>query len=234
MSDNKYQREILSRCSFFPSGAKYSDLALKEIDDDLFNYHLQQLVKVGLLDKNDKIYTLTEKGKSYVTNIDEVSKEVPPKYKVSVYMCLINNDSILLHRRLKHPQFGYVGFPSGKIAYGERILDTAHREFQEETHLDADFQIIGNLRQIRRNVGGQVIEDGVFYVCFADKFTGNLQETFQEGENFWCIIDKVSKIEKIFKPSVEIIINECKKRLERTKESGYIFTYELEPAPEAY
>jgi ADP-ribose pyrophosphatase YjhB (NUDIX family) len=234
MSDNKYQREILSKCSFFPSGAKYSELAIKDIDDDLFNYHLQQLVKVGLLSKNDKIYILTEKGKSLVTNIDEVSKEVPPKYKVSVYMCVVNDDSILLHRRLKHPQFGYVGLPSGKIAYGERILDTANREFNEETHLDTTFQIIGNLRQIRRNASGQVIEDGVFYVCFANKFTGTLQESFQEGENFWCKINEVGKIEKLFKPSVEIIINEITKRLVGQKRLDDNFIYELEPEPEAY
>jgi ADP-ribose pyrophosphatase YjhB (NUDIX family) len=178
--ESEMQREILSKCRFWEKGARYSELRSEGVENDLFNYHLQQLVKNGWLKKEEGSYLLTVKGKRLVTNIDEEDKQNPPSFKVSVYMCAVDAPSgasqgkILLYRRLKHPQYGYVGLPSGKIRFWENILETAKREFKEETNLEAEFQVIGNLRQIRRNEKGEVREDGVFYVCFADSVKGEL------------------------------------------------------------
>lgn len=234
MIENSYQRLILSKCSFFKDGAKYSDLAIKEIENDLFNYHLQKLVKDGFLERKDRKYFLSQKGKSLVTNIDEISKHLATNYKVSVYMCALQGNKILLHKRLKHPQYGYVGFPSGKIKFGDEALSTAKREFKEETNLDADFKIIGNLRQIRKDKEGNVIEDGVFYICLATNISGELTTKFLEGENFWHDISKVSEIPKLFKPSVEIIVNEIQKRVDSLVSWEDKFVFELLPEPEEY
>ncbi|MFA6518074.1 MAG: NUDIX domain-containing protein [Candidatus Shapirobacteria bacterium] len=234
MIEHELQRTILNKIKFMVGGARYGELKLLDIENDLFNYHLQQLVKNEYLEKKDGKYWLTLKGKSLVTNIDDVTKTVFGGYKVSVYMCPVIDGKVLLYRRLKHPQYGYVGLTSGKIAFGERILETASRELLEETGLVADFEIIGNLRQIRKDGEGKVIEDGLFYVCFTDKVEGKLTEKGLEGEYFWTELDKVSAIEKIFKPSVEIIIKEVKLRLTVEVDWQTKFIYELEPAPEAY
>lgn len=232
--ESEIQREILTLIKFHQNGAKYSELKVEGIENDLFNYHLQQLVKNGFLAKEKNLYKLTEQGKSLVTNIDEIDKALPPNYKVSVYMCAVIHNKVLLTRRLKHPQYGYVGLPSGKIKYGERILDTAKREFEEETGLFADFKVIGNLRQIRRNRVGQMVEDGIFFVCYTDYVKGNLTEKSLEGEYFWEDIKTAINIEKIFKPSVEILLKEVEKRLVGETSWDTKFMYELEPEPEEY
>lgn len=235
MIDSKVQREILSNCSFFSEGAKYAEMKVADIDNDLYNYHLQHLVSKDYLVKDvENIYHLTEKGKSIVTNIHEDSHNVSTNYKVSVYMCAVKDGKILLHKRLKHPQYGYIGLPSGKIKYGERILYTARREFKEETELVADFKIIGNLHQIRRNEKGEVIEDGVFYVCYADEFEGTLLERQKEGENFWVELEKVSTLEKLFKPSLEFIVEKVMKRISGEISWDLKFIEEFEPEPEEY
>jgi len=95
------------KCKFFQNGARYSDINPKNIDDDLYNYHLQQLVVKGFLAKKSQLYSLTEKGKSIVTNIDEETKNINATFKVGVYLCLVNGEKILMHKRLKHPQYGY-------------------------------------------------------------------------------------------------------------------------------
>lgn len=234
MIKSKIQREILSNCKFWQTGAKYSQIKPENLDNDLFNYHLQQLVKKGYLKKENTLYCFTEKGKSIVTNIDNRAKNASSNFKVSVYLCPILNNKVLLHKRLKHPQYGYVGLIAGKIQYGESILDTARREFTEETGLKAKFEIIGNLRQIRKNPKGSVIEDGVFYICFTDKIKGKFKEKGKEGEYFWAELNKVSEIDKIFKPSLEIILDEVKKRLSGKISWDIKFIYELEPEPEDY
>ena len=233
--DSDIQKQILTQCKFLASGGKYSQLKSEtDIDNDLFNYHLQFLVKKGFLDKNDQLYTLTEKGKSSVTNIDEEIKTITPAYKVSVYMCPIIDNQVLLYKRLKHPQYSYTGLISGKIRYGEPILETAQREFTEETGLTAKFKIIGNLRQIRKNSQGQVIEDGVFYICYTNKIAGTLVPKGPEGEYFWTNLDQVSQLKKIFKPSLEIVITEVQNRISGNVSWDSKFIYELQPEPEDY
>ena len=98
MLKNVTQRKILSNCSFFETGAKYSQLKPEneEIENDLYNYHLQQLVKHEYLKKRNGLYLLTQKGKSIVTNIDYETISIPTKYKVSVYLCPIINNQVLL------------------------------------------------------------------------------------------------------------------------------------------
>lgn len=236
MIENSVQREILSICSFIPHGAKYSDLKPQstQIENDLYNYHLQYLVKNGYLEKKDSLYHLTQSGKSLVTNINHDTKTIATKYKVSVYLCPAVDGKILLYKRLKQPQYGYTGFISGKMTYGENVLVAAKREFNEETNLQAEFTIIGNMRQIRKDAAGKVIEDGIFYVCYTDKVKGDLVEKGKEGEYFWVDLDRVSSLEKVFKPSFEIGIDEVKKRLSGEISWDCKFIYELEPEPEDY
>lgn len=232
--EHEIQREILSSIRFLKDGARYSQLKIESIENDLFNYHLQQLVKYGYLTKAGDLYQLTEEGKSLVTNIDEEDKKLPPNYKVSVYMCIVVDGKVLLYKRLKHPQYGYTGLPSGKIKYGEEILSTAKRELAEETGLIANFKIIGNLRQIRKNKAGEMIEDGVFYICYSERIEGDLTPIAKEGEFFWEELEKALKLDKIFKPSLEIVLKEVKNRLSKKIRWDNKFIYELIPDPEEY
>lgn len=235
MIESEIQRKILSKCSFFEKGAKYSDLKINEIENDLYNYHLQKLVKDGFLEKRENQYFLTEKGKSFVTNIDERDLQKPPAYKVSVYLCPVKDGKILLTKRLKHPQYGYVGLISEKKKYGEELLETAKRALLEESGLySEDFKLIGNLHQIRKNSQEAIIEDGVFYIFYTDKFQGELIQKSLEGEYFWVKLDEVQKLEKVFKPSLEVVVNEVQERLTERKSWEEMFIYEFLPEPEEY
>lgn len=232
MISSELQRKILSECSFHKDGARYSDIQL-DLDHDLFNYHLKELIKKELIKKDKDRYILTLKGKSLVTNIDERDLNVPTTFKVSVYIAPVVDGKILLTRRLKHPQYGYVGLIAEKRKYGEKILDNALRALIEETGLRTDsMRIIGNLHQIRRNKEGDVIEDGIFYVCYTNRVEGKLIERSQEGEYFWVNLKDVKTLDKLFKPSVEVIVDEIVKRLE----GGFddMFIYEFLPDPEEY
>lgn len=235
MIESRIQREILSKCSFFENGARYFELRPDEVENDLFNYHLQELVKKGFIDRLNERYTITLKGKSFITNIDEKDLQPPPTFKVSVYLCPVKDNQIILTRRLKHPQYGYVGLIAEKKRYGEKFEDTAKRALFEETGLVANnANLIGNLHQIRKNDKGDVIEDGIFYVFYIDQFTGKLTEKSVEGEYFWVDLDKVNKIEKIFKPSLEVVIKELQERLSNEKDWRNKFIYEFLPEPEDY
>ena len=229
LAESEIQRKVLSKCSFFKDGAKFSELQIRDIDHDLYTYHLKQLVEKKLLVKDAGKYLLTHAGKCLVTNIDEIDVNMPSIFKVSVYLCPIRGNQILLTKRLKHPQFGYIGLVAEKKKYGEKIIDTAKRALKEETGLKGgEYEIIGNLHQIRKDINSKIIEDGVFYVCLVKDFAGELIEKSLEGEYFWVDLDQVKDLEKIFKPSLEVIVAEITKRLAANK-SQEKFMYEFLP-----
>ena len=49
----------------------------------------------------------------------------------------------LAQQRLKQPFYGFWGRPTGKVGWGETILETAARELMEETGLTADLRVAG-------------------------------------------------------------------------------------------
>ena len=61
-----------------------------------------------------------------------------------------------------------------------------------------------------------------------------MKERDKEGEYFWHEIDKITEIDKIFKPSLETICNEVKLQLNSKKSWDDKFIYEFEPEPEEY
>lgn len=61
--------------------------------------------------------------------------------KVSVGLVVWRGDEVLLIKRGKPPFKGHWSIPGGKLEYGERLVDAALRELQEETATTA--QIAG-------------------------------------------------------------------------------------------
>ena len=51
----------------------------------------------------------------------------------AVLALVVRDDQILLVRRANDPDAGLWGFPSGKVEFGETLLEAAERELREET-----------------------------------------------------------------------------------------------------
>jgi len=177
-------------------GLRYSEAYPAGVDGDLYNYHLQSLVKKGYVGKNKDRYFLTKDGKVAVQNMD-AKGEPKDLFKVGVllFVTRINNGKteLLLQRRRRQPYFGDVFNITGKVHLGESVEVAAKRKFSEESGLSADFKFVGIHRKIRRDVGGVVIEDVIFHVCCASDPVGSLSADTDYGENFWSNFDEAIK-----------------------------------------
>lgn len=198
------QTLILRDLLFVPS-ARYSDLQKSSgLDSDHFKFHLARLVEVGYVEKSDRSYKLTLRGKEYANKLDTDAGvlERQPKSAVILVVERENHDTkeYVVQERLKHPYFGFWGFPSGKIRWGESILDTARRELLEETGLTGDFLHSGvyHERDIRPGTS-DVIEDKIFHVMFCDNASGSLLDEFPGGRNVWRTLDDIRTETKIYK-----------------------------------
>lgn len=180
MDTQPIQKEILRRLLISEEGFRYSEMKPKDVESDLYNYHLQQLVKKELVEKVNDKYILTESGKLYIWDLkplDPFGHEAD-KFKVAVNMILLRENNgvkeILFQLRTRLPFAGSKETIGRGIKRGESVLEAAERGFREETGLTADFHMIGTVRTIRKNSANELINDMFYHVCVAETYEGNL------------------------------------------------------------
>jgi 8-oxo-dGTP pyrophosphatase MutT (NUDIX family) len=169
---------------------------------DHFNFHIKSLVNLGLVDKIGRgDYQLSTKGKEYANKLDTDNKTIERQPKVAVLLAVereVDGErQLLFQERLKNPYYGYYGFPSGKMRWGETIIQGAARELLEETNLTADLEIMG-LYHEHTFVDDETesIEDKMFFVVHCTNSQGELTELFEGGRNVWLSIPEARKLEK--------------------------------------
>jgi ADP-ribose pyrophosphatase YjhB (NUDIX family) len=174
------QLSILNNLLFVES-ARYTDIKPnKEIENNQFDFHLKQLIDAGYAQKVDSKYALTTLGKEYANRIDTEDVKIITQAKIGVFVCGVREDSgnkeFLLITRKKQPFFGCQGFMSGKVPYGEQVIETAKRELLEEANLTGEPKIVSirHYRVYDKNTKN-LVEDKFIYYCRVDNPQGDLK-----------------------------------------------------------
>jgi ADP-ribose pyrophosphatase YjhB (NUDIX family) len=203
------QTSILRELLFHPS-AGYAVLQKPTgLTSDHFNFHIGRLVDLGLVEKVARgEYRLTPRGKEYANKLDTDNNTIERQPKVAVILAVEKEENgkryVLFQERLKNPYFGFWGLPSGKIRWGETIMETAARELDEEAGLEADFRIAGVYHEhVSNSDNGEFLEDKVFFVMHGTRPRGRLKEKFEGGRNTWLTRKESEGLEKKF-DSVDI------------------------------
>lgn len=172
---------------------RYGELKPKEIPNDLFNYHLQFLVKKKYINKTDKGYSLSKKGIKHIAD-----STINNTFKINPLLIVARRENgklqILNQLRKSHPSFGKIGVPGGIVFKGESIIDASSRKLKIETGLDAKFKIIGMMRRLMY-IENELFSDVIFPIVYTDKYSGTLLQNSDYGENMWVSIDEAIKNE---------------------------------------
>lgn len=213
------QAEILRTLLFKPA-ARFSELNSTELSNDHFTFHLKQLLQFGLIEKDGSNYRLSVLGKEFANRMDTDDRTIERQGKIGALLVPIREQKgrreYLLQQRLKQPFYDFVGFMTGKIRWGETILEGAARELEEETGLKADLEFKGINHKIDYGQDGALLEDKYFYIVKATDCRGSFIEEFEGGKNFWCTAAEAENQPKVFGGIAEsIAIAEA---------SGYGFT----------
>ena len=140
------QRNILNDL-LFGNQLKYSQLKPDEMEGSQFTFHLGKLIESDLVTKVDEYYQLTSKGKEIANSFDKDSSNPNRQAKQSVVFCVFREfegrKQTLIYTRKKNPFYNHQGYPTGKVMYGESIIETAERELREETGLSGKVKLIG-------------------------------------------------------------------------------------------
>jgi 8-oxo-dGTP pyrophosphatase MutT (NUDIX family) len=203
-----FQASILRTLLFNP-GSRFRDLNKVGVTNDHFTFHLNHLVTEGLISKENGKYSLTVEGKEFANRMDTDSLKLEKQAKLGVAIHAIRQNKgkteYLVHHRLKEPFFGWYGSHSGKIRWGESPMETAKREFMEETGMTGDFTLKGIIHYNHFFKDGKLLEDKFFWVFRVYNVKGELKEKVEEGENIWMTKKEYKKLKNVFGTYEEMI-----------------------------
>lgn len=182
---------ILKKLLYVPS-LRYLQMKPDEVENNQFDFHLDQVVKFGYVEKLvDGSYGLTADGKDFTNRMDPEQTVVPKQAKLGVVMCCMREVKAkyeyLIYTRTKHPFYGCQGFMSAKIRYGESVLEAARRELLEESGLEGEpVPVVLKHYRVYSPDRTKVLEDKFQFFCRIVNPTGEISNT-EEGTNEWVM-----------------------------------------------
>ena len=195
----------------FTTEATFAELQKdSELTSDHFTFHIKKLVESGYVTKTATAYRLSPTGKEYANRMDTDENEIEKQPKISVVIVLERQHNghreFIAQQRLKQPYFGFWGRLGGKIRWGESFEEAARRELKEETGLEADFtyKMIFHKRDYKKE-NGELLEDKVFVIMYADSYSGELVVDFEGGHNEWLTQEAFVAKDKTFESAREFI-----------------------------
>ncbi|HEU4965921.1 MAG TPA: NUDIX domain-containing protein [Candidatus Saccharimonadales bacterium] len=172
-------------------GLRYADAAPNGVANDLYNYHLQHLIKQGYVQKAGGHYTLTDAGKQFVESVRPLlpTGDTAELFRVNVLVIVAKEVAGQLHilnqTRKCHPYYGNKGIIGGPLRHGENLEDAYTRVLTDETGLAAVCKTMGIIRKIRFTETGGLFSDIFYHVGLARESQGTLQQTTVYGDNYW-------------------------------------------------
>jgi len=184
MLDHHLQKDILIKLVVCES-ARFAELKPKNIDGNLFTYHLQQLIRQKYVKKNDDgSYCLTPQGKALGINSQLSPKEYLEQAHDILLLAVKKDNTWLLRRRLAQPMFGRYGFVHGEPIASESVTETATKILQQKTGLKAVFTPRGT-GYVRIFLDNELESFTSFTLLEAKEITGKLLPKVGNGENAW-------------------------------------------------
>lgn len=178
----------------YSNGLRYSQIKSSDMDGSRFTFHLDRLIGLEYITKSNLKYVLTPAGKELANTMDIGDESIKSQAKISVLLVCIDRrskkDRYLLYTRLKSPFYGYQGYPTGKVKWGEDIISAAKRELFEETGLKGSPKLFAIRHYKILDSKKKLLEDKIFFAYKIINPTGKLVGN-SEGEYRWVNKDEI-------------------------------------------
>ena len=195
------QKSILNSLASAES-LRYAEIKPRELDGNVFGYHLKQLLADKYVSKNqDGDYRLTGKGREYIVH----RYEDPLLSAHTIFLIVVtSNNRYLLRERKVQPLLGMSGFVHGEPRPDEDVVLTARQRLLTKTGIDASPSVAGSalIAQYRDNELQSYTHAIVLTASTDADITITNDET---GRNYW--VDKTGLSNANVLPSTLDIIS---------------------------
>lgn len=177
------QREILKTLSTAES-CRYIDLKPKNVDGNLFMYHLKQLMSAKYVKSSDKKYSLTKEGKRFVAGLSLKTGQQTKTPRLFVMIFCQKEGNLLLYKWSRQPYFNHISLPFSRIRYGQNVQTAAEETLKYKTGLSGKLERVGEVSVIVNKKD----EITTHYLAHLYKFNnpnGELSADGLTGQPFW-------------------------------------------------
>ncbi len=182
--------------------AAFAELARATgLTGDHVNFHIKKLITAGMIEHVTKEYgkyRLTRKGKEYANRMDTDELVIEKQPKLVVDIGVERDGKFIFQERRKQPYYGYWGFPTGKIRWGETMLEAAARELMEETGLRAMLRVVGIHHKLDFDEHGEMLEDKYLVLIHGTDPQGDMMIETETHINHWLTPDEYRQLDKRF------------------------------------
>ncbi|MBU2562677.1 MAG: hypothetical protein KKF68_03385 [Nanoarchaeota archaeon] len=121
---------------------------LTKIRSNKLCYHIQKLIKKGLLIKEKDFYKLSDATESLIPYLTDKKAILP----VILIIIKRNKKEIFLYSRIKRPYKNKLSLPGGRILVGETIPNATERIMKKKFYIECNFKKINSvsLEQIKK------------------------------------------------------------------------------------
>lgn len=198
------RRSVLDKLATAES-LRYAELKPKDLDGNVFTYHLKGLITDNLVQKNEAgDYRLTAAGRDYIVH----RYEDPASCAHSIFLIVLKRQSeYLLRRRDVQPLLGYTGFIHGEPEAGTDIIQAASERLFKKTGIkDVLLSVVGSalITQYGDNELQSFSHATIIYGETSQDITIENDAT---GQNFWSTLDLAEKLIPSCADIVEMIDN---------------------------
>lgn len=172
---------------------RYTDLKPRDVEGNLFMYHLKGLIRDKLIEKDEKTYKLTTKGMQHVATISlKIGKVRRQPLIVNAIIARNSEGQYLFTKWHRQPNKGLISFPHGMMHYGEPALESAQRELAEKAGLEADLLPRG-IAHIRVRHGEEMDRHMLVQLFEAYNLREGRDDEMRKelGESFWADIENL-------------------------------------------
>jgi len=154
------------------------------IKTNVLAYHLNSMIKEGMLLKDGDDYLLTTHGEKLLPFFAHITQQLTGGCLPVVLAAIVKNNKILLLKRKNRPYKGYWGMPGGKLHLEESIEECTVREVKEETGLDCTFSHIAAIVHERVKESDTYTHAFLLFFAVVKTKTDKIKES-DEGKIEW-------------------------------------------------